>query len=487
MKISIITEGFSETGYGHITRCLSLYQAFEEKHIYPTLYINGDHNIKSLLPDSNHKIIDWAAHPTKLIGEIKNSDVIIIDSYLAGKDFYNNILRLAKVQLFIDDTLRLDYPDGIILNGTINSESFPYKKKPGNEYLLGAKYIPLRKEFWKTENRKFNNEPSSILITIGATDIQNLTGTILRSLQENFPSVKKNVVIGRGFTNKNEIETLCNNSTELFFSPQASLMRDLMLYSDIAITAAGQTLYELAVTGTPSIAIAVAENQKNNIHEWKRKGFLPNTIYHHDVNFIRRIIEQVQTLKSITVRKKLSAIGKENVDGHGSIRVVNYLMDKICNKNGFYLRNAVDADSQRVFDLSNDPAVRSQSINPNTIKSDDHAKWFAEKIKKEDYIFLLAFDKNDNFIGQIRFEIKENAAVVSISLTKEFRGKGLSKKVLKESCDKIFLEKGVLTIAAYILPDNIASINGFKSAGFIQIGESIINEKRFAKFILDKK
>ena len=487
MKISIITEGFSKTGYGHITRCLSLYQAFEEKYIHATLYINGDDNVKSLLPDSNHKIIDWAAHPIKLIGDIKNSDVIIIDSYLAGKDFYDNISKHAKVSLFIDDTLRLDYPAGILLNGTINAETFPYKKKPGKESLLGTKYIPLRKEFWNAENRKFNRELSSILITIGATDSQNLTSSILKSLQESFPAIKKKVVIGSSFINKNEIENLRDSTTELFYSPPASLMRYLMLSSDIAITAAGQTLYELAACGTPSIAIVVAENQKNNIQEWKRKGFLLNTIYYSDVNFTRRIIEQMQTLQSITVRKKLSRIGKKNVDGQGSIRVVNYLIENVCNLYGFYLRSAADIDSQKVFDLSNDPVVRGQSINSNTIELDDHKKWFAEKIKKEDYIFLLAFDKKNNFIGQVRFDINKADAVVSISIVNEFRGKGFSKNILKEACTKIFSKKDISTITAYILPDNIASINGFISAGFIQSDESIINEKRFLKFILYKK
>ncbi len=487
MKISIITEGFSKTGYGHITRCLSLYQAYEERFIHPTLYINGDDNVKSFLPDSNHKIIDWATHPTKLIGEIKNSDVIIIDSYLAGKDFYDNISKHAKVSLFIDDTLRLDYPAGIILNGTINAETFPYKKKPGKKYLLGTKYIPLRKEFWYAESKKFNRELSSILITIGATDSQSLTSSILKSLQESFPAIKKKVVIGSSFINKNEIENLRDNTTELFYSPPALLMRDLMLSSDIAITAAGQTLYELAASSTPSIAIVVAENQKNNIQEWKRKGFLLNTIYYNDVNFIRRIIEQIQTLQSITVRKKLSRIGKENVDGQGSIRVVNFLIENVCNLYGFYLRGAADVDSQKVFDLSNDPVVRSQSINSNTIELDYHKKWFAEKIKKEDYIFLLAFDKKNNFIGQVRFDINKADAVVSISIVNEFRGKGFSKNILKEACTKIFSEKDISTITANILPDNIASINGFKSAGFIQSDESIINEKRFLKFILYKK
>ena len=32
MKVFIITEGGKDIGFGHITRCFSLYQAFEEKY-----------------------------------------------------------------------------------------------------------------------------------------------------------------------------------------------------------------------------------------------------------------------------------------------------------------------------------------------------------------------------------------------------------------------------------------------------------------------
>lgn len=49
MKVFIITEGSKNTGFGHITRCLSLYQAFEERGILPKFMINGDNNIEYLL------------------------------------------------------------------------------------------------------------------------------------------------------------------------------------------------------------------------------------------------------------------------------------------------------------------------------------------------------------------------------------------------------------------------------------------------------
>ena len=49
MKVTILTEGGRDTGYGHITRCTSVYQAFEERGIKSQLIVNGDETIKNLL------------------------------------------------------------------------------------------------------------------------------------------------------------------------------------------------------------------------------------------------------------------------------------------------------------------------------------------------------------------------------------------------------------------------------------------------------
>jgi UDP-2,4-diacetamido-2,4,6-trideoxy-beta-L-altropyranose hydrolase len=51
MKIFIVTEGGKGIGFGHITRCTSIYQAFEQKGLIPEFVINGDNSVKDLLPD----------------------------------------------------------------------------------------------------------------------------------------------------------------------------------------------------------------------------------------------------------------------------------------------------------------------------------------------------------------------------------------------------------------------------------------------------
>lgn len=489
MKVSIVTEGFQNTGYGHITRCLSLSQAFSKRNIGTTIYINGDENSSKALSLYlyNYKIIDWLTHPSKLIKEINHSDILIIDSYLAGKEYYNNFSKVCNLCLFIDDNLRLDYPEGIILNGTINAEFFPYKNGSPHTYLLGTKYIPLRDDFWNVPARKINPKVQSILITFGGQDQKGLTLPVLNILNEAYPDIQKNVMIGSGFANQKTLEKLESEKVKIEVSPYPHEICDLMMSSDIAISAAGQTLYELAATGTPTIAISVVENQKNNIYEWKKRGFLLDTIFQTDVNYLKKIIDKVELMQSITVRKKMSGIGRDNVDGRGAVRVIDSLISRHSQSTGFYLRNAAYMDSKIVFELSNDPDVRINSIHKGGIDWNSHQEWYDEILGRKNYIFLLAFDKNDNFIGQIRFEIKDTTATVSISLTKEFRGKGLSKNILKEACAKIFLDENVADITAFILPNNSASIKGFVSAGFIQNGEKEIFNEIYLKFILDRK
>lgn len=329
MKISIVTEGFENTGYGHITRCLSLYQAFEEKNIIPTFFVNGDEHAEVFLKGTNHKFIDWLRHPAKLSSEIINSDIVIIDSYHAGKEIYEMLSKLSKQALFLDDYIRLDYPKGTVLNGTINSEKFKYNKNSDCDYLLGVKFIPIRKDFWDASTRKINKDISSILITYGGQDIRNFSIPTLTALQDNFGNFKFNIVIGGGMLKKSYFDKYKNDKCEFHYSIDACKMKELMLESDIAISAAGQTLYELAVTGTPTISIAVAENQKANIQQWKKSGFLIDSIFHTDANYLKKIVNQINSMKSITVRKKLSANGKSNVDGQGSRRVIEYLLKKI--------------------------------------------------------------------------------------------------------------------------------------------------------------
>lgn len=488
MKVSIVTEGFKNTGYGHITRCLALYQAFNARDISTTMYVNGDNNSSQILRNTYHEIIDWMNDRELLYSKLRTSNIIIVDSYLADKEFYESIFPLTQYPVFIDDNRRLEFPHGIILNGSIYGESMNYPSPKEGSNLLGAKYIPLRNEFWDVPDKTVRLDINSVLITFGGQDIRNLTPRILRSLSRNYPSLKKNVVIGNGFTNIDQINEAKDKNTILHYAPDASMMLQLMLEADAAITAAGQTIYELARIGVPTIAIAVVDNQLNSMAGWFKEDFLIDNINYLNPNLEHKILLSFSNLQKRPVRERLSKLGRQKVDGGGAKRVVQALIDQIAAPFGFYLRRASEKDASLILNLSNDRVVRANSINQNPISWNEHIVWYNDKIRDINTLFLLAFNRNDGFIGQVRFDINDTSASINISIDKEFRGKGFSKSLIFTTSFKLLKEyPEVSTIKAYIRPQNTPSIKAFSKAGYVQAPDELINNEKFLVYIMARQ
>jgi len=324
MKVIILTEGSRDIGFGHVTRCVSLYQAFQERGIEPFLVINGDDSIKGLVEGLNYEITNWLEKDKLKI--IEGCDVVIIDSYLAGKEIYEYVSEHVKAPVYIDDYNRLEYPRGIVVNGGIHAHKLNYPKRKDVTYLLGTEYMPLRKPFWDVPKKEIREKVESVLITFGGDDVRNLTPKVLSMLRENFPQLNKRVVIGRGFRNIEEIKACADGNTELIFYPDAEEIKNLMLESDIAISAGGQTLYELARVGVPTVAVAVAENQLESVFGLNEAGVVKYAGKWQEKRLFNQLKEFINFMMNIDVRKKLHLQAKKLVDGKGSLNIVSYLL-----------------------------------------------------------------------------------------------------------------------------------------------------------------
>jgi RimJ/RimL family protein N-acetyltransferase len=153
----------------------------------------------------------------------------------------------------------------------------------------------------------------------------------------------------------------------------------------------------------------------------------------------------------------------------------------------YTIRRARLADMEMVFLLSNDPVVRQQSIHPQTITLEQHVQWFTRRIKDPDYIFLVVHDRRKQLIGQVRYAVKNDSAVVNICINRDFRGKGLAAPLLKKTAAMVFKMKPELTeIIAYIKPDNVASSRSFLKAGYTYRQPALINNIPFGTFWLKR-
>jgi len=322
MKVFIITEGGRDIGIGHITRCISLCQAFEEKGIEPEFIVNGDDSVISLLKVRSYQVFNWIKERRRLFEGVRNADIAIIDSYLADIYIYERLSKIVKIPICIDDNKRLEYPRGVVVNGSMYAKKLYYPIKNSVSYLLGVKYIPIRETFWNVPGNIIKENIENVMITMGGVDTLNITPEILKMLVSSFPKLIKKVILGSGFQNIDDIKNAADNNTKLINNPDEKKMQRIMSESDIAISAGGQTTYELARMGLPVIILCLAENQINNIRAMREKGFAQYAGHYGDIDIFTKIKKKLRILKPQKVRQKISNIGRKLVDGKGARRIV---------------------------------------------------------------------------------------------------------------------------------------------------------------------
>ena len=473
MNVFILTEGGKDFGFGHVARCSSIYQAFKKRDISPKFIINGDTSVKSILSNIEFKIDNWLSD----ISFLNSSDIVIIDSYLADIEIYDKISKKVSLTVCLDDNKRLDYSSGIVVNGLINAENLNYPLNESIKYLLGSMYTPLRADFWDVSRLKINDDINNILVTMGGNDLRNLTPKVLELLNTNFPDVNKKVIIADSFDNVSEIEYLKDDSVDLIYSPDSKEMLNAMSNVDLAISASGQTLYELACIGVPTIALGIIDNQKDNIKNWQNVGFIEYAGCWNNKNLFNNILDKIEFLKDKNIRYEKRLIGIQAIDGQGSLRIVKKILKEYYIKNSIF-REIKESDCLKIFEIANDDEVRQSSFNSDKINLEDHKKWF-KNILNEDSSKFLVLAYGNEIIGQLRFDFDEKYPVISISLNKNYRGLGLSKYLLDEGIKYI----GKSKIVAYIKKDNVRSISFFESMGFKKNDDVIIKNCEAFKFI----
>ncbi len=485
MKVFILTEGGKGIGFGHITRCSAIYDAFRVKGLAPLLVINADNDVEDILGRRKFRILNWLKDQDKLFNIIAGADIVIVDSYLANRDLYLKISRRIKVAAYIDDNNRLHYPTGIVINGSIYADRLRYPKSEGVTYLLGAKYMPLRKEFWKVRNKKINKNVREALVTFGGDDSKGMTPKILKFLSDKYPKWKKTFIVGMSFNNAKKIEKMCDEKTELVYCPDTKKVKRLMLRSDVAISAGGQTLYELARVGLPAIAIAVAKNQLNNIKEWEKVGFIDYAGWYNEDKLAVKLYAYLDRLADYRIRAKRSILARSYIDGKGADRIADRILgiakyrNSSMDRGAIRLRRAVERDCLAILSWRNHPEVRKQSFVKERIGRLKHEKWFLEKLKDKNASIYIAEMEGLGKIGHIRFDIlKDRSARVNVNLNPLFFGMGLGNKIITKGMGYFLKENpDIKLITAEILDENICSKKAFQKANYVFSYESSKNNK----------
>ena len=470
-RVIIFTEGGPGIGYGHISRCVALYAELINREISVDFFIHGDVSNIDVLDGVRYVNQPWYGQDF-LTELITSDDFAIVDSYIGKKEIYETISQLSKRALFIDDVGRIDYPSGIIVNPSLDASGINYPKTASHTILTGPEYVIVRPPFVGVKRDKLNPLISRVLITMGGTDNRGLIPLLVERFCKYHPEIAFDVVLGSA-----DQETFRSwysdiNNVEFFSNVSAEVMKDLMVNSDVAITAAGQTIYELLATQTPFIPIQVVDNQDNTIMALLRMNPGQIVLHHENQRLVEQLVRALEVYAGLDYREDHVGTYDGIVDGLGTQRIVQELLDMKNKSAEIKLRKVKAEDMQAVFDLSNKDYVRQYSLNKNKIEWDTHVRWFNTIIKDVNAVFYVVTDASDSFLGQIRYAVESYQATVSISLSEQLKGKGLSKALLRQSIDLLFKERHeVNEVIAFVSKDNIPSVKIFEGICFKLISQ----------------
>lgn len=337
MRILIRADGGTNIGMGHIMRTLTL--AKELKKYFDVAYVcRTDEEDKTIKPgnkysDGVHRVQVlgfkiFFVREDKVLEDLKDiqGDILITDSYDVDEEYFEVTKKIFSRTIYIDDMCLYNFKGAdMIINQNINAEDLDYKLNSETNYLLGCNYTMLREEFRNTHFKYIKRRAKDIMVTFGGADSFLLTLKTLYYLKDE--NYNFHVVVGPAFSNEyiNKLRSYESYSNVYFY--YNADMKALMEKCDICISAAGSTLYELCAEGVPSLSVIIAENQSKVAEKFNDIGIIKNLGWHNELNKDKILNELDKLSKNYNMRKAISDKGRNLVDGKGTLRIVEKILD----------------------------------------------------------------------------------------------------------------------------------------------------------------
>lgn len=356
--VYVRTDGNRSLATGHLVRCLSIADACHTLGM-EVRFLVSDEESRSLLQDflsdtsiqPSIQVLETAVYDnlekelpeiTSLLSDCDirvtcDKPVLLLDSYYVTEKYLNTVRSFAKTA-YIDDLWLFDYPVDLLINYDIAPDS-PFSDCSGSKkMLLGVSYTPLRRQFGET-NYIFRQQVSHILVTTGGSDSYHFCLRLIKFLTEQAPQLLPlpsgsralfclEIVIGRLNADKDALAALSEQYPFITLHENVSDMASLMCQCDLAVSAAGTTLYELCAVGVPTISFTMADNQLTAAKAFSDAGIIPcagdirssyDEVLHTVTDFISDMFKDKSKRKSVHERMN------RFVDGKGAVRIAQEL------------------------------------------------------------------------------------------------------------------------------------------------------------------
>ncbi|MFC1540564.1 UDP-2,4-diacetamido-2,4,6-trideoxy-beta-L-altropyranose hydrolase [Candidatus Margulisiibacteriota bacterium] len=338
MRVIIRADSSPNIGGGHIMRCLALAQEFQVRGHVVIFMVKEyfDYQLERLKEEG---FMVETVQPKNLEDDAKclvkfavdnECNWVILDGYHFVEK-YQRIVKDAGLKLLcIDDISDTKFVSDIVVNQNPFAQGADYDTN-GASLLMGSDYALLRDEFLVLDGLEHQDPPRRIMISLGAGAVKaDYVIEIIKALNQ--PIVKRlDITIVGGMNNAtelNDVKALSNDSPNhniRIIGPD-SFKPEMICESDMAISAAGSTLWELALFGIPTICFVLAKNQKPIADFLAMNNMCFNLGWIKDVEFkeISRAFDRYYFNKDL--REGMALKFSKLVDGRGRKRIVQEML-----------------------------------------------------------------------------------------------------------------------------------------------------------------
>ncbi|HEY3902196.1 MAG TPA: UDP-2,4-diacetamido-2,4,6-trideoxy-beta-L-altropyranose hydrolase [Chthoniobacter sp.] len=478
-------------GSGHMMRCLALAQAWQADG-GRAVFLSHDapKSMVEELREQQFPVQSQPHTPGSHADALTTADQAVahgvcwtvVDSYACDAGYLQQVEESGTRLLIFDDEGRGNHAAAsLVLRPWLMGAT------PEDNCLDGPRYALLRQEFCACGEaaREIPAQARKFLLTLGGGDPENWTGKLLEVLAApNSPLPADGeliVVIGA-----------CNPHAESLAGQLARLpcrarieratreMARLLAWADIGVSASGSVCWEMCAVGLPALVLPLNDNQLPIARGLAAAGAAINLglAGRFDAGSF------IETLRSVAgnedARRAMSAAGRRLVDGCGAMRVVTELKSKL-----FHLRSVRKEDEKLIWEWANDPVVRQASFRSDPISWEDHRRWFATKVSSSTTHIYIA-ELEDEPVAQVRFELDDSEAVISVSVSTKLRGRRYGSAILRRASREIFRSTPVERVVAFIKSGNAASQRAFSRAGFVHAEDTLEAGEAAAKYILHR-
>ena len=330
-----------ELGLGHLQRCLSLATALRQLKAACVFLTNESTSASERVARFGFDCRtvgaaeSWGADDverTLAMAASQECSAIVVDSDYEGADYLGQLRSAGFYVCAIEDVAPHPFPCQMVVNGDAHAYQLHYDSTSGDTlFILGPKYSILGADFWHVPSRTVRDGVQNILVTLGGADPYNLTPRILDSLDKLPGRFTITAITGPFFKNQSEVESAARcaqRQVSLVHAPDSTC--ELMIEADLAISAGGQTMYELACVGGPTIAVRIASNQDGQLQVFDEAGFALPIGHADDDNIASNIGDAVKALlPDFKSRAAMAAAGQRLVDGQGAMRVAQAILTEV--------------------------------------------------------------------------------------------------------------------------------------------------------------